>query len=316
MTRTSDPVISVEDLRKGFGNVEVVRGITFQLFRGDFFGLLGPNGAGKTTVLGMLTGLVEPTGGRIRIDGHDLASEPMASKARLGVVPQSLALYPTLCARDNLAFFARIYGLERSRLSERIAAVLDVVGLGDRAKQTVATFSHGMKRRLNIAVGLIHEPDILILDEPTVGVDIQSRNAILKTLEALNESGVTLLYTTHYIEEAERLCNRVGILDQGKIIALDAPATLVRDLGTGVVRIEFNANPDETLLRELGHLGSFKIIDGQPKHLRLETNRTDRAVRGFLDLMEKRGGMLKALGVTEPNLETVFIRLTGRYLGQ
>lgn len=316
MTRTADPVISVEDLRKDFGNVEVVRGITFQLFRGDFFGLLGPNGAGKTTVLGMLTGLVEPTCGRIRIDGHDLASEPMASKARLGVVPQTLALYPTLCARDNLAFFARIYGLKKNRLSERIAAVLDVVGLGDRAKQTVATFSHGMKRRLNIAVGLIHEPDILILDEPTVGVDIQSRNAILKTLEALNESGVTLLYTTHYIEEAERLCNRVGILDQGRIIALDAPATLVRDLGTGVVRIEFNANPDETLLREIGHLGSFKMIDGQPRQLRLETNRTDRAVRGFLDLMEKRGGMLKALGITEPNLETVFIRLTGRYLGQ
>jgi ABC-2 type transport system ATP-binding protein len=163
-------------------------------------------------------------------------------------------------------------------------------------------------------VGLIHEPDILILDEPTVGVDTQSRNAILETLENLNKSGVTLLYTTHYIEEAERLCNRVGILDQGKMIALDTPGTLVREHGTGIVRIEFNANPDDTLLSQIGHLGSFRVMDDQNRHLRLETNRPDRVVREFLDLMDKRRGMLKTLDIIEPNLETVFIRLTGRTL--
>jgi ABC-2 type transport system ATP-binding protein len=171
-----------------------------------------------------------------------------------------------------------------------------------------------MKRRLNIAAGLIHEPDLLILDEPTVGVDAQSRNAILDTLENLNKSGVTLLYTTHYIEEAERLCHRVGIMDQGKMMALDTPATLVRDLGTGIVRIEFNANPDDALLRQIGHLGSFRVMDDQSRHLRLETNHPDRAVREFLDLMDKRRGMLKTLDIIEPNLETVFIHLTGRYL--
>jgi ABC-2 type transport system ATP-binding protein len=271
MALLREPTVSVEHLRKSFGDVEVVKGITFQIPRGEFFGLLGPNGAGKTTTIGMLTGLVEPTGGRILIDGNDFFQNPLRSKAKMGFVPQAFALYPTLCALDNLAFFARIYGLRKGRLKERIAAVLDLVGLGDRAKQTVATFSHGMKR-------------------------------------------VTLLYTTHYIEEAEKLCHRVGIMDQGKMIALDTPATLVRDLGTGIVRIEFNANPDDTLLRQIGHLGSFRVMDDQSRHLRLETNHPDRAVREFLDLMDKRRGMLKTLDIIEPNLETVFIHLTGRYL--
>jgi ABC-2 type transport system ATP-binding protein len=314
MALLREPTVSVEHLRKSFGDVEVVKGITFQIPRGEFFGLLGPNGAGKTTTIGMLTGLIEPTGGRILIDGNDFFQNPLRSKAKMGFVPQAFALYPTLCALDNLAFFARIYGLRKGRLKERIAAVLDLVGLGDRAKQTVATFSHGMKRRLNIAAGLIHEPDLLILDEPTVGVDTQSRNAILETLEGLNKSGVTLLYTTHYIEEAEKLCHRVGIMDQGKMIALDTPATLVRDLGTGIVRIEFNANPDDTLLRQIGHLGSFRVMGDQSRHLRLETNHPDRAGREVLDLMDKRAGLLKTLDIIEPNLETVFIHLTGRYL--
>jgi ABC-2 type transport system ATP-binding protein len=314
MNGMPEPMVSVENLWKNYGNVEVVRGITFQIFRGEFFGLLGPNGAGKTTTIGMLTGLIESSGGRILIDGNDFYNKPMLSKAKMGFVPQSLALYPTLSALDNLAFFARIYGIKKGRLKKRIAAVLNMVGLEDRAGQTVAAYSHGMKRRLNIAIGLIHEPEILILDEPTVGVDTQSRNAILETLESLNKSGITLLYTTHYIEEAARLCQRVGIMDQGRMMALDTPARLVQNLGTGIVRIEFNQTPDETLLRQIGHLGSLRVIDGQSRHLRLETNRPDRAVREFLDLMEKREGLLKTLDFIEPNLETVFIRLTGRYL--
>ena len=314
MNGTQDPIISVENLRKIYGDVEVVRGVTFQISRGEFFGLLGPNGAGKTTSIGILTGLVKPTGGRVLIEGNDLFSNPKLSKAKMGFVPQSFALYPTLCALDNLTFFGRIYGLRKVRLKERIAAVLDLVGLGDRANQTVSSLSHGMKRRLNIAAGLLHEPDILILDEPTVGVDTQSRNAILETLEGLNKSGVTVLYTTHYIEEAERLCHRVGIMDQGKMIALDTPAALVREHGTGIVRIEFNSNPEETLLHRIGHLGSFRVMDDQSRHLRLETNHPDRAARELLDLMDQRAGLLKTLDIIEPNLETVFIHLTGRYL--
>jgi ABC-2 type transport system ATP-binding protein len=314
MNEMPNPMVSVENLHKNFGDVEVVKEITFQIFRGDFFGLLGPNGAGKTTTIGMLTGLIEPTGGRILIDGNDFFQNPLRSKAKMGFVPQAFALYPTLCALDNLTFFGRLYGLRKGRLKERIAAVLDLVGLTDRAKQTVATFSHGMKRRLNIAVGLLHEPDLLILDEPTVGVDTQSRNAILETLEGLNQSGVTILYTTHYIEEAEKLCHRVGIMDQGKMIALDTPAAMVRDLGTGIVSMEFNATPDEALQSAIGQIGSFRAVGEQSKQFRIETKRPDRAGREVLNLMDKRPGLLKTLDITEPNLETVFIHLTGRYL--
>jgi ABC-2 type transport system ATP-binding protein len=314
MTGMREPMVSIEHLHKNFGDVEVVKGITFQIPQGEFFGLLGPNGAGKTTTIGMLTGLVEPTGGRILIDGNDFFQNPMLSKARMGFVPQAFALYPTLCAMDNLSFFGRLYGLRKGRLKERIAAVLDLVGLADRADQTVHTFSHGMKRRLNIAVGLLHEPDLLMLDEPTVGVDTQSRNAILGTLEGLNKSGVTILYTTHYIEEAERLCHRVGIMDQGKMMALDTPSTLAHDLGMGIVNMEFNATPDESLLSAIRQIGSLQAMDEPSRHLRLETKRPDRAARELLDLMDRRTGMLKTLDILEPNLETVFIHLTGRSL--
>jgi ABC-2 type transport system ATP-binding protein len=238
----------------------------------------------------------------------------MEAKAKLGLVPQSFALYPTLCARDNLVFFGRIYGLKGKRLRERMARVLEMVELTDRANQTVATFSNGMKRRLNIAAGFLHEPEILILDEPTVGVDTQSRNAILESLDSLNESGVTVLYTTHHIEEAQRLCDRVAIMDQGKIIALDSPAGLIRDLGKGMIRMEFNAGIDVGLMDQLGRIGSVRVIDGQKRRIHIETNHTDLASRELLELMKKRDGLLKTLEISEPNLETVFIHLTGRNL--
>ena len=308
------PILIVEDLWKSYAETDAVRGLTFEISRGEFFGLLGPNGAGKTTTIGILSGLIEPTRGRISIDGFDLISRPMEAKARLGLVPQSFALYPTLCARDNLVFFGRIYGLKGKRLKERIASVLEIVELKDRANQTVASFSNGMKRRLNIAVGLLHEPEILILDEPTVGVDTQSRNAILESLDTLNKSGVTVLYTTHYIEEAQRLCDRVAIMDQGKIIALNNPARLIQDLGKGIIRIEFNAGIDDGLLNQMGRIGSVRVIDGQKRRAHLETDRTDQASRELLELMKTRDGLLKTLDISEPNLETVFIHLTGRNL--
>jgi ABC-2 type transport system ATP-binding protein len=312
MMKTS--ILIVEDLWKSYAETDAVRGLTFQISRGEFFGLLGPNGAGKTTTIGLLSGLIEPTRGHISIDGVDLFSSPMEAKAKLGLVPQSFALYPTLCARDNLVFFGRIYGLKGKRLRERIARVLEIVELTDRANQTVATFSNGMKRRLNMAAGLLHEPEILILDEPTVGVDTQSRNAILERLDSLNESGVTVLYTTHHIEEAQRLCDRVAIMDQGKIIALDSPARLIQDLGKGMIRMEFNAGIDERLLDQLGRIGSVRVIDGQKKRIHVETDRIDEASRELLELMKKRDGLLKTLDISEPNLETVFIHLTGRNL--
>ena len=312
MMKTS--ILVVEDLWKSYAQTVALRGLTFEISKGEFFGLLGPNGAGKTTTIGILSGLIEPTRGHISIDGVDLFSRPMEAKAKLGLVPQSFALYPTLCAHDNLVFFGRIYGLKGKRLKERMARVLEIVELTDRANQPVATFSNGMKRRLNIAVGLLHEPEILILDEPTVGVDPQSRNAILESIRSLNQSGVTVLYTTHYIEEAQHLCDRVAIIDQGKIIALDSPARLIRDLGKANIHMEFNIGIDPKLLDQLEHIGLVRVVDDQRRKIHVETNRIDEASRELLELMKTRDGLIKTLDISEPNLETVFIHLTGRNL--
>jgi ABC-2 type transport system ATP-binding protein len=312
MMKTS--ILVVEDLWKSYAQTVVLRGLTFEISKGEFFGLLGPNGAGKTTTIGLLSGLIEPTRGHISIDGVDLFSRPMEAKAKLGLVPQSFALYPTLCAHDNLVFFGRIYGLKGKRLKERMARVLEIVELTDRANQPVATFSNGMKRRLNIAVGLLHEPEILILDEPTVGVDPQSRNAILESIRSLNQSGVTVLYTTHYIEEAQHLCDRVAVIDQGQIIALDSPARLIRDLGKANIHMEFNIGIDPKLLGQLEHIGLVRVVDDQRRKIHVETNRIDEASRELLELMKTRDGLIKTLDISEPNLETVFIHLTGRNL--
>jgi len=312
MMKTS--ILVVEDLWKSYAQTVALRGLTFEISKGEFFGLLGPNGAGKTTTIGLLSGLIEPTRGHISIDGVDLFSRPMEAKAKLGLVPQSFALYPTLCAHDNLVFFGRIYGLKGKRLKERMARVLEIVELTDRANQPVATFSNGMKRRLNIAVGLLHEPEILILDEPTVGVDPQSRNAILESIRSLNQSGVTVLYTTHYIEEAQHLCDRVAVIDQGQIIALDSPARLIRDLGKANIHMEFNIGIDPKLLGQLEHIGLVRVVDDQRRKIHVETNRIDEASRELLELMKTRDGLIKTLDISEPNLETVFIHLTGRNL--
>ena len=311
---TNDSILTVENLWKSYGETEAVQGLTFELSKGEFFGLLGPNGAGKTTTIGLLTGLIEPNRGDVIIDGVNLFLKPMEAKAKLGLVPQSFALYPTLSARDNLVFFGRIYGLKGKRLEERIGYVLDIVALSDRAQQTVATFSNGMKRRLNIAAGLLHEPEILILDEPTVGVDTQSRIAILESLQSLNQSGATLLYTTHYIEEAQRLCDRVAIMDQGRIIALNSPTHLIQEFGKGMVHMEFNEGVDDDLIEQMKCIGWVRVIDDQKSILQIETDDTKQASRELLDLMKTREGLLKTLHLSEPNLETVFIHLTGRTL--
>jgi len=307
-------ILIAEDLWKSYAKTDAVCGLTFEISRGEFFGLLGPNGAGKTTTIGLLSGLIEPTRGHVVIDGVDLFSRPMEAKARLGLVPQNFALYPTLSARDNLVFFGRIYGLKGKHLRERIARVLEIVELTDRVNQIVATFSNGMKRRLNIAVGLLHEPDILILDEPTVGVDPQSRNAILESIHALNQSGVTVLYTTHYIEEAQRLCHRVAVMDQGKIIALDSPTRLVEYFGKGMIRVEFNAGIDDMFLDQIRLLGLVRVVDDQRRRIHIETDRTDQASKKLMEMMETREGLLKTLDISELNLETVFIHLTGKNL--
>jgi ABC-2 type transport system ATP-binding protein len=309
-----ETILRVENLRKNYDSAEAVRGISFAVEAGGFFGLLGPNGAGKTTTIGMLTGWVEPTGGRVEIRGMDLWARPREAKKLIGLVPQSFAFYPGLSAGENLSFFGRLYGIRGRALEERMALVLGIVSLTDRADQIVDTFSNGMKRRLNIAIGLLHEPAVLILDEPTVGIDAQTRGAILESLKKLNHGGMTVLYTTHYIEEAQDLCDRVAIMDRGKIIALDTPRALIHSLGKGIIRMEFHEAPDETLLGQIATYGSLTRVDGQKKRLHLETDRTGPVLRELLNIKENREALFKSLEVMEPDLETVFIHLTGRDL--
>jgi ABC-2 type transport system ATP-binding protein len=219
-------MLDVRDLRKSFGDLTAVDGVSFSVGRGQILGLLGPNGAGKTTTVAMIAGLVTPDRGEVRIAGALLRGDTDPLKRRIGLVPQELALYDELSARDNLRFFGALYGLTGPALTQAMDAALALVGLADRGRDRVGTFSGGMKRRLNLAASLLHDPDILLLDEPTVGVDPQSRNAIFDNLEQLRARGKTLLYTTHYMEEAERLADRIVVVDHGRVIADDTLAGL------------------------------------------------------------------------------------------
>ena len=233
---TTSPIVEVSGLVKRYGARTAVDGVSFAVLEGEIFGLLGPNGAGKSTTLGLLSTQVRPDAGHVRIAGHDVAREPRAVQPLIGIVPQDFALYQELTARDNLTFFGQIYGLHGATLRARVDEAFETVGLSDRADRgPVAAFSGGMKRRLNIAAGLLHRPRVLFLDEPTVGVDPQSRNFIFEHVRRLNEAGTTVIYTTHYMEEAQRLCHRVAILDQGRLLALDTPAGLIGLLDSGAV---------------------------------------------------------------------------------
>lgn len=228
---TSDSALSIEALCKVYPGAEqpALDGLTLNVARGSVFGLLGPNGAGKTTTISVLCTLLRPTSGSASILGHDVVRQADAVRRLIGLVPQDIALYPSLTARENLRYFARILCIAGSRVEARVNECLELVGLSDCADQRIATYSGGMKRRANLAVGILHEPEILFLDEPTVGIDAQSRNLILERLAELNRRGMTLLYTTHYMEEAQQLCDEIAIVDAGQVIAQGAPTQLVDD---------------------------------------------------------------------------------------
>ncbi len=236
--------------------------ITFSINRGEVFGLLGPNGAGKSTTISILSCILERTAGHVTVLGVDAGPDARAVKARVGLVPQEIALYQELSGLDNLKFFGRLYGLSGARLGRAIASALETVGLADRATDTVSEYSGGMKRRLNLAAGLHHDPDILVLDEPTVGVDPQSRNHIFENVERLNAAGMTVIYTTHYMEEAQRLCDRVAIIDNGRLVALDTPRNLIDSLGGGVIQI--GIPEDRRAAAQAGLLSLSSITSAKP----------------------------------------------------
>jgi ABC-2 type transport system ATP-binding protein len=310
----SEPILIAQDLRKSYGDIEAVKGISLQVARGEVFGLLGPNGAGKTTTISMLTGLLEPTAGQITVDGLDLKKHTNEVKAKMGLVPQELALYPTLSARQNLLFFGRIYGLKGTELRQRVDEVLEMIGLTERADDAIEDYSGGMKRRVNIGAGLLHKPQILFLDEPTVGVDPQSRNAIFESVEALNRAGMSVIYTTHYMEEAQRLCHRVAIVDLGEVIALDTPSALIRGLGGGIIAIGLEEGQVEEMLEPFGEVSGVKAVSGTDGKVKVETRRLQEALMGILELTNQQDVRITSLEQWEPNLESVFLHLTGKKL--
>src|SRR5512135_632678 len=242
-------ILEVNKLVKKYGDFTAVNGVTFDIREGEVFSLLGPNGAGKTTTISMLSTLYAPTAGDALIGGHSITREPMAVKQVIGVIPQELALYEDLTARENLIFWGQMYGLSGKPLTQRIDEVLEQIGLTDKAKNRVRTYSGGMKRRVNIGVGLLHKPRLLFMDEPTVGIDPQSRRAILDTVKELNQQGMTVLYTTHYMEEAQELSNRVGIIDHGELIAIGTQKELTRQVGeTETLLLHIGENEDPQAL--------------------------------------------------------------------
>jgi ABC-2 type transport system ATP-binding protein len=310
----SEPILIAQELYKSYGDHQAVKGISLQVARGEVFGLLGPNGAGKTTTISMLTGLLEPTSGTIIVDGMDLAQHTSEVKTRLGLVPQELALYATLSARQNLMFFGRIYGLKGKDLRQRVDEVLMMIGLAERADEPIQNYSGGMKRRVNIGAGLLHKPEVLFLDEPTVGVDPQSRNAIFESVEALNRSGMSVIYTTHYMEEAQRLCHRVAIVDEGRLIALDTPAALIRQLGGGVLMVGVAEGAPEDLADRINAVPAVKSATPSDGKLKIETRRLQEALMGTLDLTNQLDVRITSLEILEANLESVFLHLTGKKL--
>ncbi|MBM2848717.1 MAG: putative transporter ATP-binding protein [Anaerolineales bacterium] len=327
-------ILEAEKLVKKYGENVAVKGISFTMQEGEVFGLLGPNGAGKSTTISMLTCLFPPTEGSIRIYGHDVIKEANQVKRLIGIVPQDLALYPTLNARDNLTFYGQMFGLGGADLKQRVETVLQYVSMTDRAKDAVKTYSGGMKRRINLAVGLIHSPRILFLDEPTVGVDPQSRNHIFESVERLNrEQGMSILYTSHYMEEVERLCHRVAIVDRGQIIAMDTPKNLVAMLGGGIIRIGM-LKEDESVhqaVEKLSEVKSAAFMAGvepeadegaaapQPRKtiLKVEARQqANDALVQVIQLFNERNVPILSVETLEPNLETVFLHLTGKSLRQ
>jgi len=307
-------ILEVSGLSKSFGKLVAVSDVSFRVTEGESFGLLGPNGAGKSTTISMLFGLLTPDTGSILVSGQTMQANPLAVKRCLGYVPQEIALYPELTAQENLAFWGRLYGLSGSKLQARIADVLEVVGLSERARGKVATFSGGMKRRINIAAALLHEPRLLVMDEPTVGIDPQSRNHILETVKQLNQQGMSIIYTSHYMEEVEYLCSRIGIIDHGQIIALGTVAELRRIVGedSEIILTVQGLAPDA--LAQLAELPQVRSARLQGDDLVVVSPQPALALGGISTLLAEQGISMRSIKVNEPNLESVFLHLTGRAL--
>jgi len=312
----SRPVLEVKNLTKRYGSITAVDDLSFTVERGEVFGFLGPNGAGKTTAISILSCLVQPTSGSATVCGHDVVRDSLEARRCMGVVPQEIALYPSLSARQNLLFWGRMYSVPASELGRRVDELLEVVGLADRANDRIDTYSGGMKRRINIAAGLIHRPETLFLDEPTVGIDPQTRRSILELIKSLNEDGLTILYTTHYLEGAEFLCRRVGIMDEGRLVAVGTRAELVESIGAAdVITVVADNLPTDAdaLARGLDGIRRAVLADDR---LTLEATAGSRALPRVVEQLSGAGAGITSIEVSSPNLESVFLHLTGKTLAR
>jgi ABC-2 type transport system ATP-binding protein len=304
--------LQVDGLRKRYGERQAVENVSLAVRPGELLALLGPNGAGKSTTIGMLCGLVVPDAGHMSMGGQTLAQDRQAYQRRIGLVPQEIALFEQLSAQVNVELFGSLYGMSRAQLRERVPQVLQLVGLLDRAKDPATQFSGGMKRRLNIACALVHDPELLLLDEPTAGVDPQSRNAIFDTLEALKRQGKALLYTTHYMEEAERLADRTVIVDHGRVVAEGTLSELLRRLPAAhAIELTVDGSPDPVMLQALPGVGQVQCKDGQ---LRIGLDSLTGPTQHVLQELQRQGVTVNYLSSGRATLEDVFLALTGRQL--
>jgi len=306
--------IEVKNLKKSFGDFQAVLDASFKADSGEVLSLLGPNGAGKSTTISMLSGLLAPTGGDASIMGHSVTKEPEAAKKSLGVVPQDIALYPDLSARENLVFWGKMYGLRGAALKSRVDEVLEIIGLADRQKDHVGKFSGGMKRSVNIGAALLHKPAVIIMDEPTVGIDPQSRRHILDNVKELNQQGMTVLYTTHYMEEAAELSNHIAIMDKGKVIAYGTHDELIKMVGEQT-RIDITLNTEaEKILPVWQKTEGVSKIDSLDGKVTALVDDSNRVLPRLFDAASKADVRITSVDIQEPNLETVFLHLTGRAL--
>jgi ABC-2 type transport system ATP-binding protein len=317
-----DNAIHIEGLHKDFGDLHAVNGVSLDVQAGEILSLLGPNGAGKSTTISMLSCLLEPTAGDATVMGHSIRREPMAVKRAIGVVPQEIALYEDLSARENLHFWGRMYGLRGAALAERVDQVLEIVGLTDRQRGAVAKYSGGMKRRLNIGIALLHHPDVLILDEPTVGIDPQSRRNILDNVKELNRHGMTVLYTTHYMEEAQELSDHIAIMDQGNIIARGTHDELVKIVGElDRINLTLSAGSEELITAWRSTPGVHQVSPTTPSgdepvdgEYTLLVDDSNLVLPQLFEKAVDAGVRVTSVEIQEPNLEAVFLHLTGRAL--
>jgi ABC-2 type transport system ATP-binding protein len=310
------PILRANNLVKKFGDLTAVDDVSFEIYEGEIFSLLGPNGAGKTTTISMLSTLLTPTSGDAMINGFSIKNDNMQVRNYIGIVPQEIALYDDLTALENLYYWGRLYNLSGRTLELRVAEVLEQIGLADRAKDRIKTYSGGMKRRVNIAAGLLHKPKLLFMDEPTIGIDPQSRRMILDKVKELNQQGMAILYTTHYMEEAQELSNRVGIIDHGKLIAVGTQEELTKQVGEND-SIHILTDPMDDLSSIAAKLQGFDGITRvtvDESGLNLITSNAETNLAPIIQEVSQAGARIKSIEIIEPNLETVFLHLTGRAL--